>query len=192
MRSTFLPGDYLAVESISIRDIHLGDVVVYGGANYQNESDKLAHRVVAVVPDGLVTRGDNNTYNDTTLVTAENLVGRVTHVQRNGKRRLVYGRRRGLLRARILHVRHRIWKLIKYMGCRPYRWLLNSSLIDRLWQPSVMKVRLKTENGLLVKYVCEGKTVACWWPKENRFYCRIPYDLVIRREDLPQQAKPIT
>ena len=190
MKDTFLPGDCLAVESIPISDIHLGDAVVYREANHQDEPDELAHRVMAIVPDGLVTRGDNNTYNDTTLVTAENLVGRVTHVQRNGKRRVVRGGRRGLLRARILRVRNRIWKLIKYMGSRPYHWLRKSNLIIRLWQPLIIKVRLKTDNGPLVKYICGGRTVARWWPQQDRFECKKPYDLVIRREDLAQQAAP--
>jgi hypothetical protein len=44
-------------------------------------------------------------------------------------------------------------------------------------------VHLRTEHGRLVKYVYGGRTVAWWWPGQNRFECRKPFDLVLRRED---------
>jgi len=46
------------------------------------------------------------------------------------------------------------------------------------------------DNKPLVKYICGGRTVARWWPEQDRFECKKPYDLVIRREDLAQQAAP--
>jgi len=41
-------------------------------------------------------------------------------------------------------------------------------------------VRLVTDDGPLVKYVHGRRTVACWWPETQRFWCRRPYDLVVR------------
>ena len=80
MLSILRPGDYLIIEPTSIAAIHPGDVVVYQGVNRSGEPDDVVHRVVAVTPDGLVTRGDNNPQVDDALVTQDNLLGRVTHV----------------------------------------------------------------------------------------------------------------
>lgn len=185
MLGTFRPGDYLTLESVPINDIRPGDVVVYRGLDHEGEPGEVVHRVVAVAPGGLVARGDSNPRADEILVTADNLLGRVTHVERDGRARRVRGRRWGLLRARVLrawcHVWRRAWRLIVRVGRRPYRWLRNSSLVPRLWRPAVTKMRLTTENGPLVKYVSGRRTVARWWPTTGRFQCRKPYDLIISR-----------
>ncbi|MFB0535254.1 MAG: signal peptidase I [Anaerolineae bacterium] len=187
MGGTFRPGDCLTVEPVSLADVRPGDVVVYRGPNDQGDTEELVHRVVAAAPGGLVAHGDNNPCADMPLVTADNLLGRVTHVERDGRTRLVRGGRLGLLHARVLHARRHVWRqvrgLVACLGRGPYRWLRESGLVPRLWQPTVMKVRLATENGPLVKYVCGGRTVARWWPHQNRFECQKPYDLVIPRPD---------
>jgi hypothetical protein len=118
-------------------------------------------------------------------VTTDSLVGRVTHVERAGRTCPVHGGWVGLLRARILHARQPVWRWVACVGRRPYRALRESGVVLRLWQPRVLKVRLATDNGPLVKYVCRGRTVAKWWPAEGRFTCQKPYDLVLRREHLP-------
>ena len=187
MGGTFRPGDCLTVAPASLTDVRPGDVVVYRGPNHQGDAEELVHRVMAVAPGGLVARGDNNPCADTTLVTADNLLGRVTHVERGGKTQPVRSGQLGRLRARFLHARRRVWRcawgLVVRVGRRPYRWLRNSGLIPRLWRPAVMKIHLATENGPLVKYVCGGRTVARWWPQRNHFECQKLYDLVIPRPD---------
>jgi hypothetical protein len=192
MGGTFRPGDCLTVVTVPLADVRPGDVVVYRGPNHRGEAEELVHRVVAASPGGLVARGDSNLRADATLVTADTLLGRVTHVERDGRTRPVRGGRLGLLRARVLHARRRVWRhvwrLLVLVGRRPYRRLRESGLIARLWRPAVIKIRLATENGPLVKYVCGGRTVARCWPAEGRFECRKPYDLVLRREDPPDEA----
>jgi signal peptidase I len=183
MSGTFHPGDCLIVESTALANIRIGDVIVYRGTNHDGEEDVLVHRIVASTPNGLVTRGDNNPRVDTTLVTAENLLGRVTHVERNGITRPVRGGRLGLLHARLFRFRLSVWKFIKRLGREPYRRLRNSNLIPRLWQPNVTTLRFDTEKGSLVKYICGGRVVARWWQQQNRFECDKPYDLVIPRPD---------
>ena len=187
MGGTFRPGDCLIVAPVSLADVRPGDVVVYRGPNHQGDAEEFVHRVVATAPGGLVAHGDNNPCPDIPLVTADNLLGRVTHVTRGGKTQPVHGGRLGLLHARVLHARRHVWRqvwgLVACLGRGPYRWLRESGLVPRLWQPTVMKVRLATENGPLVKYVCGGRTVARWWPDQNRFEYQKPYDLVIPGPD---------
>ena len=183
MLGTFRPGDCLTVAPVSLADVCPGDIVAFRRLDDDGDLGEFVHRVVAVVPGGLVTRGDNNPCADSTLVTADNLLGRVTHVERDGEMRPVRGGRWGLLHAWFLHARCRVWRLVACVGRGPYRWLRHKGLIARLWRPTVMKVHLATGNGPLVKYVCGGRTVARWWPEQNRFECRKPYDLVIPRPD---------
>jgi len=185
MLGTFRPGDYLTLESVPIGDIHPGDVLIYRGLDHEGAPDKVVHRVMAAVPGGLVTRGDNNPHADTTLVTADNLLGRVTHVERDSKVRRVRGGRWGLLRVRVLHawrgVRWRGRRLVAFVGRWPYGWLRNSRLVSQLWRPVITRIYITTEDGPLVKYISGRRTVARWWPATGRFHCCKPYDLVIPR-----------
>jgi hypothetical protein len=183
MGGTFRPGDYLAVAHVSLADVRPGDVVVYRRLDHQGDAEELVHRVVTRAPGGLIAQGDSNPRADTTLVTTDNLLGRVTHIERNGRTRRVRGGRLGLLRARMLHARRPVWRLMACAGRIPYRWLRGSDLISGLWQPVIIKIHLVMDDGPLVKYVCGGRTVACWWPEQARFECYKPYDLVIPRPD---------
>ena len=185
MLGAFRPGDCLTVEPASIAAIRPGDVVIYQGRDQAGEPEDVVHRVVAVTPGGLVTRGDNNPQLDNVLVTQDNLLGRVTHVGREGRMRPVRGGRWGLLCVRLLHARRLVlrlgWALLRTVGRRPYRWLRASGLARRLWRPVVTRVLVATGDGPLVKYVSGGRTVAWWWPATGHFRCRRPYDLVISR-----------
>ncbi len=193
MAGVFRPGDYLTLEPVPIAEIRPGDVVIYAGRDQAGEPEDVVHRVVARAPGGLVTRGDNNPHADHTLVTAENLLGRVTHVTRGGRTWPVRGGRWGLWQARAFRAGRRVlgltWRLIVPVGRWPYRALRRSGLVARLWRPAIVRLRLETANGPLVKYIRGGRTVAWWWPDQGRFRCRRPYDLIIRR---PGQEKPVS
>jgi hypothetical protein len=187
MSGTFRPGDYLVIAPMSPERVKAGDVILFDGMDADGNPDVIVHRVVAVLPDGLATRGDNNAWTDEVLVTGDNLLGLVTHVERGGERRRVRGGRSGLFRVRVLRAlrlagqwnRH----MITAIGRRPYRWLRRSGLVPWLWRPSITRVYLAVDDEPVVKYVCDGRTVARWWPETGRFHCRRPYDLIISRPD---------
>jgi signal peptidase I len=185
MAGTFRPGDALIVADVSIDSVHRGDVVLFRSMDADGEPEQVVHRVVAVLPEGLVTRGDNNRRVDLGLVTPDRLVGLVTHLERAGKRRRVRGSWWGLLHIRRIYV----WRRIRWRGRRLaasvggilYRRLRDSGFTPRLWQPPITRVCLTTSGGLVVKYVCGKRTVARWWPETGQFQCRKPYDLIISR-----------
>jgi signal peptidase I len=187
MKATFRPGDCLIVETVPLTDIYHGDVVVYRGLNYKGDKDELVHRVMCALPNGLVVQGDNNPCADKTLVTENNLVGKVSYVLRGGKKYPVRGKRFGLLRARALYrcsyIWGSLWDAVRYLGRGSYSCLRNSGLIARFWHPSIKKVQLITENGILIKYVCRNRTVAYYRPANGWFKCRKPYDLVLATTD---------
>lgn len=185
MAGVFQTGDYLTLEPAAIEDVRLGDVVIYIGRDQQGEPEDVVHRVVGRAPGGLVARGDNNPCVDHILVTADNLLGRVTCFERGGIIRPVRGGRWGLLRARAFRIRRRAWglgaRIARFLGRWPYRALRRTGLARRLWRPAITCLCLSTDDGPLVKYLCHGRTVAWWWPEQNRFRVRRPYDLVIAR-----------
>jgi hypothetical protein len=188
MAGTFRPGDCLIVESIPLADIGPGDIVIYRGGDRAVAEEAMVHRVIAVTPGGLITRGDNNAHMDEAPVTGDNLIGRVARVERDGKAQRVHGGWWGLLRARIRYTRNRVVPTIRRViirpGRRPYGWLRESGLVAHLWRPSIVKLRLTNKNGSLLKFVHKGRTVATWWFEPELFHCHRPYDLVIWREYL--------
>jgi hypothetical protein len=194
MLGTFLPGDYLTMEFVSIREIRPGDVVIFRVLDEDGEPNDLVHRVIAISPEGLVTQGDNNFHPDHAPVTEENLLGRVTQAERDGKVRGVHGGPRGLLHARWLYTR-RYWRwfarsVVVRFGRPVYRWVRGSRLVDRIWRPHILQVRVETKSGPLVKFTHRGKTVAWWWIEPDCFRCRKPYDLVILRPRKPVENPP--
>ena len=189
MDGTLRPGDRLTIAPVDLAAVCAGDVIVFRRAMAQGSDEELAHRVIAVQPAGLATRGDNNPRSDASLVTAENLLGTVVQLERSGASRAVRNGRPGLLRARLLHARHALWTILRRAGRAPYGWLRASGVVARLWRPAIRRIHFTTAQGHLLKYVCRGKTVANWWPQRGYVEFRKPYDLVLWHE-IPQGRLP--
>jgi signal peptidase I len=184
MLGTFQQGDYLHSKPLSLETLHPGDVILYHGLNWKGEEDEIVHRVMSIEINGAVTKGDNNPFCDNGLVTAEALIGKVTHFERNGLLRRVNNGRSGLVQARLVIIRCQVkrlaWRVARGLLGWVYRWLRRSGLIRRLWQPVLVKVRVLKEDGsFLVKYVYKGKTVAAWQPEIGWWLCKKPFDLVL-------------
>ena len=202
MAGTFRLGDALILEDVSLAQVRAGDVVVFRGIDPEGKENLIVHRVQAVLSHGLVTQGDNNPCVDTILVTAESLVGRVTHIRREGRILPVHGGRRGLWQARLRRAGKR-WRrrgegIVRRVGRRPYRLLRKSGLAARLWRPSIIRLALTVGEEKTVKYICNGQTIAQWWPERGQFRCRRPHDLILSRParrttaippDTPPRAK---
>jgi signal peptidase I len=183
MLGTLRPGDQVVIEPVPLTAIRPGDVVAFRPTAADDGKLPIVHRVVAIRPAGLLTQGDNNAQADEELVAADRLLGRVTHVERHGRQRLVRGGRAGQLWVVYLRARRRAYNLAARLGRGLYRRLRASGLMRRVWRPKITRVRLVNNHGTQVKYVCGGRTVARWWPHQNRFQCQKPYDLVIPRPD---------
>ena len=192
MTGTFRFGDRLIIEYVALADVGPGDVVVYRTFNHAQNENERVHRVMRIVQEGLVVRGDNNPCADKTLVSENNLVGRVAYVERDGKCIPVRSGWPGLLLARIGHeyrgLRGWAWGIVRLLGRAFYGRLRDSGLVVHLWRPSIERIRLLTEKGQLVKYVCRNRTVACYWPENGRFECRKPYDLVLLPNEVNREA----
>lgn len=183
MIPTFCPGHLLYVRPTA-HDITSGDVIVFADPS---GNSYVVHRIVAMTDTEFVTRGDNNSSNDPFPILSDQVIGRVEIVDNQGCLKLVQGGNRGLWGAWIRWGIRRADRWLRHAFRLPYQALRNSSVFRRFfsrWFSCHLKVvRLKTPDGPLFKTTYRGRTVACWWPKLNRFECRKPFDLVIPRPD---------
>jgi signal peptidase I len=186
MRSVFCPGDYLLVTPVLPGDIFPGDVIVFNNTFDQNNAEEIVHRVVAMTSAGLVTRGDNNLYCDMTPVASEDIIGQVRqYVSTGGQTKNVLNGKIGLWMVRIRWRCFFIMCHVRWLFSKPYQALRTSGLINRFWRPRITRVTFRTESGSFVKYLNEQRVVAIWDPILQRFECRKPYDLVIRKPNGP-------
>jgi signal peptidase I len=179
MLAVFRPGDYLILEPADLNLIRRGDVIVFNSP----DAEAIVHRVIAVLPEGLGTCGDNNAWPDRELVDAHNLMGRVIALERGGRRIPVHGGEAGLQQARRLrfsrHLLLVVWQRLLLLGHLPWRWLRASRLAIHLWHPKISRVQFAVKDSVVIKYIYAGKTVACWWPESKIFRCSHPFDLII-------------
>ena len=181
MRCTFHPGELLYVSPI-IHNLTIGDVIVY----YDPEKRlRVAHRVIKIGDQHVFTRGDNNTQEDLEPVKFENILGIVTWADQDGSIHPVRSGKAGL---RDLHLQSFKNKMIQFIKCLLfplYRVVKSSGVIAKIWHPEIQKIRVKTENGSLLKYIHKNRTVATWDPQNKRFTYQHPYDLILHP---PQDA----
>lgn len=208
MAPLFRPGNSLRIEAVGFERVRPGDVIVFrpeGREGHSSEgtgstvparpgaaadlwppsategSQRVVHRVMAVRPEGLVTRGDANPYPDEGFVTPGRLEGRVVALERGGKILPVSCGRTGLLRAAFARLGQRVARPARRVASAPYGLLRASHLVRRLWHPRLRTLSVTTPQGTLVKYLHGNRTVARWWPQSGRFECKKPYDLIMDR-----------
>jgi signal peptidase I len=179
MSPSFKEGDYLIFQATQITKISIGDVIFFPHLISKDTQKHCVHRVFQKFDQNLITRGDNNTKNDKEPVSAKNLIGRVTHYERNGKIHKVWNGRMGMLRARFLHGRLHVIRAAKFVLRKPYRLIKRTGIVAWLWRPEIETIHFQTQDGPLVKYIHKGRTVASCWTETNRWWFKRPYDFVI-------------
>lgn len=183
MLGTFRLGDCLQIEPAAFDQLGAGDVVAFLGPVGQASLVPCVHRIVSVLPNGLVMRGDNSRHSDARLLTEDDWLGLVSRFERDGTLRRVQSGWIGLQRARLLWIRRYVYDLCAWLVRKPYRWLRTHGLLRHFWQPTLTQIHLMTDNGPLIKYIFQGHTVASWLPEQDYFECRKPFDLVLSRPD---------
>jgi hypothetical protein len=178
MKGTFKPGDKLYIEKISLEKVKRGDLIIFSTIN-KGGDDFVVHRVVDKSPGGLATRGDNTFYWDRESVSRENIIGRVIHYDRNGKIHKAWNGGAGMLRTGALHCRLHFIRVVKFFLRKPYHMIKKSGIVAKFWQPEIEIIHFETNSGPLIKYIHKGTTVAIYWTKKNRWWCKRPYDFVI-------------
>ena len=167
--------DVLFVDPCAYEALQPGDVVVFRAPDGRPPDSYVVHRVRRRTERGLVTQGDACAHPDIELVRPEQLLGRVRRVLRAGRVRPVWGGRAARLYLRWVRLR----RAAVALGAAPYRFLPRVVGRPGWWRPRVTRVRVQTQEGPLVKFVCGGRTVGEHRPEWGASWCRKPYDLVV-------------
>lgn len=191
MLALFRPGDYLVLEVVPFAQIRPGDVIVFRSTRSEAGEEAIVHRVVEGLPEGLRTRGDTNPRPDADLVTAAHFLGRVVALERRGRHIPVRGGQPGTREVRLIlaarWVRGVAWQAGLFLGRPLWRLLRASRLPVLLWRPAIRRVRFAAKEGVIIKYICHGRTVARWQPgsetRRGSFQCVHPYDLILFRPE---------
>jgi signal peptidase I len=186
MKGTLHAGDFLSIQINEVKNIRRGDIVVYRSHPDQKSSKIISHRVIKILPTGLITQGDNSPYPDKRVITAENYLGTVISFIRNGSSKPLTGGLRGYLQGIILHTLYRMHEYYKNLLLIPFHWLRSTRIIPLIWKPKLIRLRLNTAQGPLIKYLRGEKTIARWWVEKNFWECRTPYSLLDLKRDLLQ------
>jgi hypothetical protein len=178
MIPTFKSGDLLYVRSLAMCKVRLGDIVVF-----QTPAGMVVHRIIKRKSGLLVTRGDANRLYDAPI-SANVLIGRVEAMERSNVRRSIYNGWPGWMLGQFRHLwQQHTWLTIRQIFGPLYRRLRDSQnmrrLLSKVFALRVEQVSLQTTQGPVVKYLHRGHVVARWWPKQQRFECRKPYDLFL-------------
>jgi len=180
MAGTFRDGDCLSIEPVSMEQVRTGDIVAFHNFTKNREKEDVVHRVVKISPGVLITRGDYCRRHFTGVVTPDRLIGKVIYLERNGTFVRVDGGYRGFMRGEILQfIRFLSHVLGSTLGW-VYRLLRRSGMVSRIWEPHITTVLIASKAGPFVKYIAGNRTVARWWPLEDRLECRKPFDLIIK------------
>ena len=142
MNPTLKAGDGLGVVPYGNNPIDTGDVVVF---RHPEEKYKIVHRVVAVDPQGLITRGDNNNGLDPWVLRPEEIIGRVVSAGRNTKIRKIHGGTRGRMLASVLWAIKNINMTVSKILHPAYHLLARSGLFLKL-VPLLPKMRILSFN----------------------------------------------
>ena len=87
MKPTLLPGDKIETEEVAFEQLRPGDIIVYNSP--ENIRLNIIHRIIKRDPDGLITRGDNNSQSDSYRVRPEHRPLKVIAVRRGSRHLLI-------------------------------------------------------------------------------------------------------
>ncbi|MFC4718163.1 signal peptidase I [Enterococcus lemanii] len=76
MKPTFSTGDYIIDELPALKEIQVGDVLSY----MDTDKKVVTHRVAEITEEGLMLKGDGNSFLDQTIVNQENYIGKQRYV----------------------------------------------------------------------------------------------------------------
>lgn len=143
MHPTLKEPDYLEIRSYDGAKPRRGDVVYFRSPR---TGIMVVHRVMAVRPEGLLTKGDNNPHRDPDIVSANNLTGRVVAARSSERERRVRGGAAGMLE----HYYARMSRKAAMAAHRLCRFFFRSGSLMGI-------LRSLARNRLKFKFVLFGK-----------------------------------
>jgi len=184
MNPLLVDGDGLHIIPYKDGVVKKGDVVVFVPPG----SDmKVVHRVVSCSDAGIRTRGDNGRYVDPWFLTPNDILGRVSYIQRRNRRRTIHGGVLGRVAAYWFRCRHTCNAIISALLGPAYRLLCRSVLLrnglHRLLKPKVLSFR--RPEGAELQIVVGRRLIGRRRPGRDEWEIRRPFRLCVDETLLP-------
>jgi hypothetical protein len=186
MNPTLKAGDKLRVIPYNGKKIRRGDVIVFLPPG---SSQKITHRVISVDSQGIRTRGDNNSHVDASILSPDNILGRVVYAQRRNIKWKVFGGSMGRLFAVAVRSIHMLdWRISTIL--RPlYHWLAQSGIFRRL-VPLQKKFRVlffDRASGKELQLLLGQKVIGRLLQGRDKWQIQRPFRLFIDEKSLPKE-----
>lgn len=178
MHPTLREPEMLEVLPCRERPIRRGDVVIFPR---EAPANLLVHRVIAVRPEGIVTRGDNCRGADAFVTPHHAVIGRVVASWRGNRRRTVAGGYPGLIRHYVLRLMRLLRKAAVLCCGNLYRALAGKGWVARrlpvMLRPKV--VRFEKQGETILRILFRGKVIGRYDNSLRRWIIRRPFRLLV-------------
>ena len=181
MNPTLCTSDLLEIEAYGDRPIRLGDVIFF----MPPDGDRPAvHRVAGVTPEGIRTKGDNNSRIDPWFIHPEDVIGQVVWAARGKRRRPIYGGRVGQLWSFGIGGFTALARGLSFC----YHHLAQSGLLRRLvpLHKRMRIVALRRKDGRAFKLLLGNWMIGNYQSGMNYWQIRRPFRLFVDVKSLPK------
>ena len=185
MNPTLRPGVRLDVRAYQGEKIRRGDVIVFISPE---DGSKVVHRVISIDSNGIKTQGDNCNSEDNWVLSREDILGRVVAIQRNNRRRRIFGGPLGRLFAVTVRIIRAIDSPVSYVLRPAYNELAKVGILTRLL-PAQMRPRvisLNRDAGTELQLLMGRQVIGRLLPGMTRWHISRPYRLFVDEESLPE------
>jgi signal peptidase I len=204
MSPTLRESDLLEVEPYGTARVRRGDVVCFKSPE---DGKMVVHRVVSVGGPGtgdgrppdvrretgdgrakedIRTRGDNNPTDDTGILQAGDILGRVEAVQRGGERRVIHGGWRGPVVLRRARLGRSIRRYAAPLPRTLYSLVAGLGFLDRLMPASLRPrlVRFDARYRVFLKLLSGKNAVGFYDDRCDEWHIRWPFRLFVKEQTL--------
>jgi signal peptidase len=181
MYPTLHEPDLLEIDAHGDRPIRIGDVIFFMPPNGDCPA---VHRVVSVTPEGLQTKGDNNSSIDPWFIPPQDVIGRVVRAKQGTKQRPIYGGRVGQLWSFWMRGLKEVVRCLSFF----YHPLARSGFLRRL-VPLHKRMRivvLHRKGGSAFKLLLGDWVIGNYQPGMHYWQIRRPFRLFVDERSLPK------
>jgi len=178
--------DALFILPYTGRAIRRGDVVIF----IAPDQKKVAHRVVLITKQGIMTRGDNNLSIDDRTLSPEDLIGQVITAKRGNHKLRVYGGSVGL----ILGMKSHMICWMKYCLIHVLKPLYDYACISglfKIWVPASLKPRVLYfchSGNVKMQLLMGQKSIGSYDLEKKLWRIKPPYRLFVDEASLPNDC----
>jgi len=183
MTPTLRSGDAFILEQCDYQtELRVGDVIVY---QHPQKTMDIVHRIIKIKPDGVITRGDNNSKVDPYLVKFPDVKGVVKSLKRANRTIMVSGGTRGIIRHKLMLIRRLIKPPILYPFSLISKLIEKSRIFNFIHPLLKTKIIMFKHNDDTEEIVQVGnKVVGKRLGKNKPWEIKFPYKWFINKKKL--------